>query len=58
MNGSEIHWLSILYWTVGGAIALLVTLVVVSPCILSSKLSRDEEDREVRATFDRIKRVA
>lgn len=58
MNPAPIDWLSILYWTVGGAIALLVTLVVISACRLSSMISRDEEDRETRATFDRIKRVA
>lgn len=58
MNGSEIHWLSILYWTLGSAFVLLITLVVVSPCVLSSKISRDEEDRELRANLGRMDRAA
>lgn len=56
--GSEIHWLSDLAWTLGLTGAFIVAFIVVGACRLSSMISRDEEDRELRATFDRIKRVA
>lgn len=58
MNGTEIHWLSILYWTIGSTVAFVIGFVVVSACRLSSQISRDEEDSELRASFERINRAA
>lgn len=58
MIDNSIHWLSILYWTAGLTVALLVTFVVVSPCMLSSKISRDEEARELRNALTHIDRAA
>lgn len=55
MSGSEIHWL----WdAVIVFVCAPVLLVIISPFMLSSKISRDEEERELRAAFDRLKKVA
>lgn len=54
MNGSEIHWIRDGLILLG----LLAAFIVICPCILSNKISRDEEARETRAAFDRMKRAA
>jgi len=53
-----IHWFTDALITLGLTGIFVVAFVVISACRLSSMISRDEEDRELRATFDRIKRVA
>lgn len=55
---ADIHWLSDALITLGLLAAFIVVFVVVSACRLSSLITRDEEERETRANFDRINRAA
>lgn len=53
-----IRWLQDLFILAGCMSAFIIGFVVVSACRLSSMISRDEEERELRDTFDNLNRAA
>lgn len=58
MNPAPIAWAADALIVLACLGAFIIAFVIVSACRLSSLISRDEEDRELRADFDRLNRAA
>lgn len=58
MIGSQIHWATDALLIIGGMLVFIAGFIVISACRLSSMISREEEARETRATFDRMNKAA